>query len=163
MVRAAPDRDQINKIRVSVATAVAVGLIVFLAWFWLNHDSGPRPVARTISDIEVDWVCDKDNRHGFRASGGYEPIPCPLCDGKCYMTFDFACPVHRRGFSALVKMEASHRDGKVTERITAYRVRSPDSGWIDGDCVQCLEPGCKECAQRPRPEWKVRKADTTNP
>lgn len=163
MVRAAPDRDQINKLRISVATAVAVGLIVFLGWFWWNREPTTKPAIRTIGDIEVDWVCEKDNRHGFRAVGGYQPVPCPLCDGKCYMSFDFACPVHRREFFAMVRMEEIIQGGETTERVTAYRVRGRDAHWIDGDCVRCLEPHCDECAERPRPQWEVRKTNAKNP
>lgn len=163
MVRAAPDRDQIKTLRVSVATAVVVGLIVFVAWFWWNREPTSRPVTRTISDVEVDWVCEKDNGHGFRAGGGYQPIPCPLCDGKCYMSFDFACPVHRQEFFAMVKMERHTQDGEVKERVTAYRIRDRDAHWIDGDCVRCLEPDCDECAERPRPQWQVRESSMPNP
>lgn len=164
MVRTAPDKDQTIAKRLSIAMALVVGLVAFGGWWWVNRETDVRPIRRTVTDVDVTWVCSKDPRHVTRAPGGYASVPCATCESPTYMSFTFVCPVHQQKFRALVKMSRKERDGIVVERIDSYHIEAPGESWRQGDGrVRCPLPDCNEPAQFPRPEWKLRSTPPPQP
>lgn len=167
MVRAAPDKEQVRTARASLLTALGAGVVVFAIWLGLRESSAPAARQRTLSDVEVEWVCDNDSSHRKRARGGYTTIPCPQCDGKCHLSFEFECSTHG-SFRALVDVDPPDPNADTSaprrERIVRFRYESSSGAWRStAGVVPCHVPGCRETGRPVRQDNDWRTATPSPP
>jgi hypothetical protein len=153
MVRAAPNQEQVRTARGSLLGAAGAALIILVLWFSLRTPAEPVARQRTLVDTPVEWVCARDKEHHFRANGRYEPLPCRVCDGQCFIRLRYACPVHGE-FESLVQIQRVDAADKPegAERVAFYRYPRGEWQACDGR-VPCPVAGCTERTRPAKGAW----------
>jgi hypothetical protein len=156
MVRAAPNKEQRTTAWLSFASTVLAAIVVLVLWASLRGEPQPTPPQRGLSDVTLDWVCEKNGTHRFRARGRVEPRVCDICGGTCYIALRYSCPEHGE-FDVLTKFtRVVPADGEpassVRERVHAYRHQGRQWEEYKGH-VDCPVQGCRERTSRSRRSW----------
>lgn len=156
MVRAASDQQQTRGARISLLSALFAGVVIVVAWMSLRQSPPPKPTQRSLVNCRVPWVCERDPAHQFVDYGRFEPMPCRICGGRCYIQLRYVCPVHEREFDAFVQFERIEDDESASaarERVCLYRYDSASQWQQTSGNVPCPVSGCTAETRRPNTSW----------
>ena len=158
MVRAISDPHQRNTIRLSFVSALAAAALALVGWFAMRPVAPAAVELRTLTDVNVTWVCALNPAHQFEAPGRFEPRRCRECDGKCDILLRYVCLEHKEEFEVLARFEreASSGDTPGAERIARYRYRTARDWIASHGEVRCPVPDCTAPTRRPHTAWTER-------
>ncbi len=91
-VRIVKQRTASRPAVISLLIAVALALLLPLAWRYWRPEEPPPPLQRTLVDVELEWKCPVG--HSFRAAGQVGGRACWTCDRTAFPVTDYTCRVH---------------------------------------------------------------------
>lgn len=111
----------------SVAVALAAGIVVFAIWRGLNADyADARPYVRRLADMEFLWQCRKG--HLFSAPGNLAVVTCKKCQSGAEPIQYFQCESRHRSTATLQLQDA----GPNSPFVRGFRF-SPANEWLHPD------------------------------
>ena len=113
--------------------ALCAAVSVFVLWRFWRQDEIMTPEARSITDVELVYKCDRN--HTFRALGQVGPRPCPICRQPAYPRAKYRCKTH--GVFEVTLLIG--RDEDNLARVTHLRL--PGRDWVPAEttrrCPRC--------------------------
>ena len=141
-VRIVKPKTGLNPTTLSLLAAVSVAVILFLVWRFWQEDEPPAPVARTVQQVPLDWLCTKG--HEFTNAGQPGARVCPTCKKPAFPKDTYVCSQHG-AFTVFVEL-AVQPEGYVGPK--AIRIVGKKA-WIPID-EPLICPRCKRELTRAR-------------
>ena len=128
----------------ALATLVCVSLVAAMligAWQLWRSEPPVQAHQRTLSEYEVQWICEAG--HEFTAAARTQPRVCPECGAPAEIVDIYACEVHGE-FKVRVRLGLT--PGADRPHVIALRAKEGD--WVPVDQgLKC--PRCDRILKRP--------------